>query len=489
MGSWLSVLTLLALAACLPRNELAGELACEELRWQGPPQRVSLVLLVGDTVRRDRLGAYGGAARTPAFDAFAARGLRFERAFSQAPWTKPSIATLFTSTFPSQHGLASDPQLRALGRPGGDALTVDRLSSGFDTLAEVLSRAGYRTGAFVGNPWMEARFGFSQGFEEYDDSFASWDVSGEVVSRSALAWLEGIPRDRPFFLYVHYMDAHRPYPGLSRVELEAYARSESKRPLSPRALESLKASPVRLEGGRSVTKAGFPLTLELFDLVYNKGVEQFDQALGVFLDGFEKLPGADSTALMVVSDHGEALYERGYGSHGKHLHDEEIAIPMAWRLPGVSSESDRVGCGVGLIDVLPTLCEYLGVECPAQVFGRSLLPGQPGRGPPRDLVSEGVMHRPAQRTIRTRDYKLVYDPRGSQAHDPAGYSLYDLRNDPGERRDLLAGTSSDESRAIAEELAARLRDSVATFERPAPEPVLVPETTAERLRALGYADP
>ena len=160
-----------------------GERVCGGLRFDGPRSDTSLVLIVNDAMRPDRLGAYGGPARTPAFDAFARTNLRFDRAYAQSPWTKPSVATLFTSLYPSQHGALLHSEVQHANRNGeplsDPVLRTDVLSAEQTTLAEVLRDAGFRTAAFVGNPWLERRFGFEQGFELYDDSFATWDVPGE----------------------------------------------------------------------------------------------------------------------------------------------------------------------------------------------------------------------------------------------------------------------------------------------------------------------
>ena len=175
-------------AACSPAPDPVARTepvpACTALAWDGVPRRRNLVLIVNDTMRRDRLGAYGGRARTPAFDAFAAGGFHLTRMSSQAPWTKPSIATLFTGLYPSQHGLLTHP---ALPEPGQRTLRdhreeTDVLAEEAVTMAEVLRDAGYRTAAFVANPWMKRRFGFAQGFDVYEDTFVQgWHVPGALI--------------------------------------------------------------------------------------------------------------------------------------------------------------------------------------------------------------------------------------------------------------------------------------------------------------------
>ena len=194
-----------------------GPDACEGL----PFEAESVVLVMGDTIRRDRVGSYGGDARTPNLDRLAAAGARFDAITAPAPWTKPSIATLFTGLPPWQHGALNHPEIRSRSGQDDAAPQADVLSEELVTMAEHFQAAGFATGAFVSNPWLDARFGFAQGFDTYDESFARWDAPGAVVSSAAVRWLRERDAGQPFFLYVHYLDAHRPYPTLAADEVRA----------------------------------------------------------------------------------------------------------------------------------------------------------------------------------------------------------------------------------------------------------------------------
>ena len=461
--------------------------ACEDLSWDGPRKGAGLVIILSDTMRRDRLGAYGGPARTPAFDRFAAEHLLFRSAYTQAPWTTPSIATLLTSLYPSQHGVQSHPAAmdsRGTSRPDP---TVDVLPAGLTTLPEVLQAAGYRTGAFVGNPWLEGRFGFAQGFDTYDLSFAEWDVPGEVIARAGLKWLQGVKKGDSFFLYLHMMDSHRPHPPLTPEELRARAAALAKddRPLSPQAAQ-LVAKVVGLEPGSAAAATGVKPSVALLEMTYDRGVEAFDRGLQAFLEGFAKHPAFNSTAVIVTSDHGESLFDRGFGNHGNALYDDQVSIPLAARLPGVSADEGKVGCRLGLIDVLPTLCTYLGLACPEPIFGVSLLaPGADHHLADRYLVTEGVMHKPFNRAIRDARYKLVWQP--ARGPDGTGNMLFDLAADPNETRDLMDWEHRTEESARAY---GRLTRAMATvvpeFTRPDSEKVPLTPEEIERLKALGY---
>ncbi len=473
------VMTLLSIGAtaCGRAPEIAGEPACEELRGTPPRKPVPVVVLVNDAQRRDRAGVYGGHARTPAFDAFARANLLFLQAFSQAPWTRPSVATLFTGLLPSQHGVGMEERT--------DPPTARALASELTTLAELLQAAGYQTAAFVSNPWMSRRFGFEQGFDAYYDSF-TWEYPGEEVSKAALEWLASVPPDQPFFIYLHFLDSHRPYPSLPMEEIEANQErvaADPHRELSAHAREELSAL-VQVEGVDPATAARVEPSVTLLEMAFERGVEDFDRALAVFLDGFAGSWAADRAVVIVTSDHGEAFYVRGYGNHGQGLYDDELAIPLAVRLPGISGPPGGVTCRVGLVDLLPTLCSYLGFACPAQLAGRSLIDA--GTSAPRFLLAEAVGSQPRHRAIRGRRYKLIYEPGnppdGARANP---YLLYDIVVDPEERTDLLASGNA-RNREIAERMQATLLAPSPPGPRLTQRLVPFEDDTEKQLRALGY---
>ncbi len=482
-------LILLACAACA--GEPGGGLTCHVLRFTTPQPAANLVLIVNDAMRRDRLGAYGGPQDTPAFDGFAAGELRFDAAYTQSPWTKPSMATLFTGLYPSQHGALTHPQLTSrsdepLEQP---VLRNDLLGGDLVTLAEILRAAGWRTGAFVGNPWLEKRFGFDQGFELYDDSFATWDVPGAEISRAGLAWLEGLPPGDRFFLYLHYMDSHRPYGRLARAEVAARAAelAAAARRVQPGARKEI-ARHVWLDDGTAAVTAGVGPSPALLEMAYDRGVENFDGALAELLAGLEARPDWSQTAVVVTSDHGEALFTRGYGNHGTGLYDDEVAVPLAARLPGVSADAP-IDCRVGLIDLLPTLCTYLGVQCPEPLFGLSwLAPASSGRElRDRPLVAEGVIYKLENRAIRDASHKLLWQPQ----RGPEGklYALFDLVADPGETGDLLgAEHRTARSEEIFRALLAALRTAVPPYATPDGGSIPLDPETQQRLRDLGYLE-
>jgi arylsulfatase len=355
------------------------------------------------------------------------------------------------------------------------------------TLAERLQAAGLRTGALVANPWLRRSFGFDQGFDHYDDSFASWDAPGSAVNRAAFAWLDQLGEGERFFLYLHYLDSHRPYGRLTRDDLAVEAPLGDTRELSEQGEGYFRRS-ISLEDGRPVVAAGVEPSVALLERAYDRGVENFDAALGSLLDGLARHPAWPKLAVIVTSDHGEALYDRGYGNHGASLFDDEAAVPLIARLPGVVPERGRVECLVSLIDLMPSLCAYLGLECGADLQGWSLFGAQPSRR--RLLVTEGVMTRPRNRAVRGERWKLLYEPDGRRdgLEEASPWSLYDLEDDPAERRDRLAGAPDAEAKRIFARFQQALHEAVAETRVPERQTAPVDRELAERLRVLGYVE-
>ncbi len=190
---------------------------------------------------------------------------------------------------------------------------------------------------------------------------------------------------------------------------------------------------------------------------------------------------------------GSALHDRGYGNHGGGLYDDEAAIPLIARLPGVESDDDRVECLTGLVDVLPSLCRYLAVECPSAAAGWSFVARedeQPAEAR-RFLTTEGTMNHTDHRSIRNRHYKLVYEPGGPRdgRAKTSPWSLFDVMADPDERVDRteVADRSAETDQAIAV-LSRRLEVSVPQVAAPETQALEIDPELRDRLRAIGYGE-
>ncbi|MFQ5840176.1 MAG: sulfatase [Candidatus Methylomirabilales bacterium] len=388
--------------------------------------RPNLILIVVDTLRADRVSAYGYSRRTPAMDRLAQDGTLFVNAIAQASWTKPSFASFFTSLYPSGHQTYRK---------------LDVLPDRVLTLAETLAAGGYYTAAFLNNPNVSPAFNFQQGFLEYHylapryffyatesisrlalygglrlvrERFLSrwkypehyyWDA--RKVTDRAISWFKDQP-PQPFFLLLHYMDPHDPY-FVHPYNGQGVARVHTPHP-DPAQAERLSA-------------------------LYDGEVAFLDEHLGRLFAFLRHARLYDGSVIVLTSDHGEEFYEHEGWWHGTTLYDEQIRIPLIIKPSGGSANGRRVEEQVRSIDVAPTLLEAASVPVSSAMQGQSLLgSARPGV---EAVFAEVDFEGNSVRAIRRRDWKLIQANPGN----PRGLSpveLYRLERDPGERQDLAA---------------------------------------------------
>ena len=419
------LLGLLAVASCARREEAI-------------PPRTNVVLVTVDTLRADRLGAYGNdSGLTPNLDRLARSGVVFENASAAAPLTLPAHASILTGTYPLRHGIRDN---------GGY-----RLAPESTTLAETLAARGYRTGAFVSAFVLDSRWGLDQGFERYFDDFdfASFDdvslgaVSrpGDEVMAEALRWM-GEVKGGPFFAWVHLYDPHAPY--------------EPPEPHRSR------------HSGRR------------FGL-YDGEVAHADELIGRLLDWLSRESLEAGTLVAVMADHGEALEEHGELDHGFFIYDATMKVPFIITAPGLPG-GIRVEPQVRAIDLMPTVLDLVGLPAEASIQGASLVPLARGEGDSPALVAYGESHYPRNhygwselRSLRSETFHFI---------DAPSPELYDLRIDAAEKRNL-----APERPDAVSELRSRLEEVVERFSAGAAEPKepqALDEETREKLTALGY---
>ncbi len=304
----------------------------ENRELEPPPTRPSIILLLVDTLRRDYLGFHGFEGPiSPNLDWLAMESVVFENAFTQAPWTKPSIASLFTSLHPDAHGLDNHEGL--FGPRENRALTTGVLPSEAVTLAEALKGAGYRTAAFVANPWVHGRYGFDQGF----DSYEVVTTLPEILER-ARAFFRQDER-RPFFLYLHFMDVHGPYDA-SEEDFESMGTSPSLAVREEPPAGDLSKLPSYLAGIPWFQEEEFrnrtfgeviAFRLSRSHPVrarYAANVLDYDRRIGPFLNEVRNSELDRNTILVLTSDHGEELLEHGGWDHGFNLYEQQIRVPL-----------------------------------------------------------------------------------------------------------------------------------------------------------------
>ena len=441
-----------ALVACVALA-CASWLACASVRAR-PTGAPAVVLVSIDTLRPDHLGCYGYRRPiSPHIDAFRREAVLMRDVVASAPSTLASHASMFTSLRVQHHG-ASVAASSAL-RPG------------LVTLAEALQQAGFATASFNGGGELHRVWGLGRGFEVYEsatDSTVSEIGQDTLAGQVQLAkkWLERVG-SRPFFLFLHTYEVHHPYtPAPER--LRAIEPSYSGRlpdHISIRLLEKINSGQRKLAPG----------DLEHIVATYDAEIASADAGFGDLLDVLRRLGRYDSSIIVLTSDHGEAFGERGkVGWHGDTLYDEQIRIPLIVRLPGGQLAGKTVEPQVRGIDLAPTLLSQTGLPVPLQFSGTSIdfAGGAPDHPPWSVATIEG---RPQGAAVRTDRWKW-YEGR-----------LYDLENDPGERRDVASLHPE-----VEHDLEGRLMASLRSREIAAATPVSMPVAVAEQLRALGYLE-
>lgn len=436
-------------------------------RGDGTRRPHVLVYLI-DTLRADHLGAYGyDKPISPHLDAFAARAALFENAMAQTPWTKPSVASIFTGLWPHAHGAN---------------LRSDSLDPAHRTLAEVLRDAGYRTAAFVTNPNVSESFGFDRGFEYFEFQHA---IDGFALNTALFDWHDrNADPTRPLFLYVHAFDPHGPYEPPERFRRAFAGDVAATVAKNPRRMINL------LDGGY------VPVTRDVLDdliALYDAEIATADHAFAALLEGLaERGMAEEEMVIIVVSDHGEEFHEHGGFRHRRTLHAEVIHIPLIIRLPGPASPR-RIAARAQHMDLLPTILDLLALGDDAVVAdleGRSLLPLLEGDAADAPIGLDAnrriFTHFDFDDGLRTAVYdgddKLMVDlPPRPGAHFPR---LFDLVADPGELHDVEA-----ENPVLTAHLTAIMRARLLRSERRSDSPkAIIDAELDERLRSLGYIE-
>jgi arylsulfatase A-like enzyme len=405
--------TLLAGAAAALVGACSREPQPESAAARAAPQESapfagsSLLVVTLDTTRRDALGfaqrAPGFAARTPVLDALAARSLEFTDAWTAAPVTLPAHASLFTGLWPASHGARDN-----LG---------SRLPATAETLAERLAERGFATAAVVAAPVVGPASGLDQGFGRFlapDPASGVLEKPARVVTDEALAELSRFAAaPAPFFLWVHYFDAHAPH-----------------------VTAAVPALPGELLTG-SDPRADLP--------AYRAEVERIDRNVARLLEGARAAAGRRPLAIVVAADHGEALGDHGEATHGHRLHGATLRVPLLVSHPRVPP--GRCGQLASLVDLLPTLLEGFGLDGAEQLQGRSLLPWLTGERRRDDLAPRTVVF---ESRMPWHEFGWPWldgacDGRFLWADRPRPV-LFDLAADPDELHDL---TAAEPARAAA----------------------------------------
>jgi arylsulfatase A-like enzyme len=396
--------------------------------WSALPSQPNVLFVLTDTMRADRLSAYGYYRdTTPWFKKFAEESVLFEQANSQNAWTPPSVSSIFTGFTARAHGVT------ALHDGANDGSNV--LLDGYSTLAELFQAAGYRTGAMVKSPVPQEATGFGQGFDSFVtvEGMVDHGTSGEELVASAVSWLDDAALgDEAFFLYLHFMEPHTPY-----IAPLPY------RDLFDEGWDSdLTGTHAELTDIRAGNTVATDDDREHLIALYDGELAYWDSQVSTLVSHVESLGLLDETIVVFVGDHGEQFGEHGDWLHGA-LYQENIHVPMVLRIPGLSGR--RVSGQVQVMDITPTLAGLCGLSTvdkwQARDLRPSILKGQAEGG--RAFSQYGT-----ERSLVNQDrMKLLFEDGAAK--------LFDLKTDPNELSDL-AGRS--EYAQVLKQLQAEIDD-------------------------------
>ncbi len=443
----------------------------------------NIILIVSDALRCDHLSAYGyGRDTSPNLKRLADEGTLFLNARSHGNRTIISMPAIFTSLYPSFHGAMARGKLL---RPLPQSRT---------TLAEFLQSKGYVTIGLLNNVYLKTRFGLDQGFDkaeyfnmgrfrlglykllrqlrliEEPRMAAAAHYDAHEVTDVAIRWLRRAG-DRPYFLYVHYMDTHHPY-----VPPAEYANMFDAKGSSARAVKLFDHTVDKLsefDGGRIDISRDEVQQLENY---YDATIRYTDAEIGRLIGEASRIAAGGETIVILTADHGDEFLEHGLIYHNNLVIEPLIRVPLIMWGPGRIPVARRIEPLVRHIDLFPTIADLIGADPPEQVMGTSLLPLI--TGDKNSFVVESIAEGDFCTALLYQNWKIV------RVDSTDSYHLYDLSVDPAERTDLSASPKYSEAYAAMRERidsylekARKVRQSLE---------MKADDETIRELKALGY---
>jgi len=488
----------------------AGYLLTSGCRPTGDPPptpEFNVILISIDTLRADHLNCYGYEKRKVSryIDALAADGILFENCITSSPWTTPAHLTMFTSLYPTVHGVTQT--IQELEAALQQDSKFNRLPDSRVTLAEILKAGGYPTGAFTGGGTMDPRIGFDQGFDRYASTMYKLH---SLNMREMNEWIDE-HSEQPFFLFWHNFEVHAPYlqgtyldevlPPDTAAKVREFLHEEGRtRKYHNLTADESKAIVARAEQFLRRQKA---YQAEVCVALYDGGIKSMDTWFGKLMGKLRRRDLYDRSLIILISDHGEEFGDHRkvafYGAHGYSVYEEMVRVPLIIKLPHQQFAGTRVTSTVRTVDLMPTILDVLRIHRgPKDMQGLSLRPlwEQPERPQDRLAISEALACMLEKKAVRTERYKFIYSldvdtvARHGRNYLPKQLEdteLYDLRADPEESTNLLESPPSREISELATTLEQHLRE-FAKQRRGKPDTVELDEETIDSLRALGYLD-
>jgi len=479
------------------REDAVGLWANPLVTTRAPKARPNVLIYMIDTLRADHASLYGYRRdTTPFLKKLGSAGVVFDDCQAQATWTKPSIASLFTSLYSYTHGIVND---------------YDTIPKGAATLAEQLRNAGYVTASITASPWAGKITGLQRGFDyvmEYPviqrrrTDAADRGTDSAAVNKVIFPWLDG-HRDEPFFLYAHSTDPHAPYRPPAGFE-EKFA-DPAETPEFNRDYASLRDKG-QYGGATVVSRDGCARSGIDPEKFIGRAIDRYDaeilrndNSLELLVGKLKQLGILDNTIIIVASDHGEEFWDHGWTAHGHTLYQELTHCALMLWNPKLLPAPRRVAEPVQLIDVMPTVLDLLDLKSPDVVQGQSLAPLAKGRpfhrrtpvmtsrfaspqAKPNGLVPENRVNTFA---LVEANWKLIYREKGREA-GLSRVELYDRRADRAEARNVAGEHVQDVERIMAElgkwvDAQKQIRNVLGKGARS-----VLDQQTLDQLRSLGY---
>jgi len=372
------------------------------------PKGPNVIFIIIDTLRADHLSCNGYHRNTtPNIDKLSLDSIFYKNAISAAPWTTPSIASIFTAKFPVVLGFEDEPII---------------LDDQFLTLAEIFKENNYKTRAIISHHYISSILGFHQGFDSYNEQNAKGHshISSPSITAKAVSFLNKQKQSKnKFFLFLHYFDPHSDY--ILHENYNYYPDYTG--PL-------YSGQPIyELQGKAPDLSAN---DIEYIKALYDSEISYTDKYIGKFLHKLKESGLYNDSLIILTSDHGEEFFERGdhFIGHGTTLYQEQIHVPLIIKLPGENNKKLNINY-FGLIDLMPTIISYSHLKnINTLKKANNIKDYKKYPGSHQNIISE-TKWRNVQQSVIEKGWKLIYN------HTRDTKELFNLMEDPAESRNLL----------------------------------------------------
>ena len=418
-------------------------------------KKPNVIIITIDALRADHLGCYGYPNKTsPSIDKFARNAFKYTNAYSTAGSTWPSLTTLMTSTYPSQHGVIFNGY---------------QLQKNLVSVPEIMQQNGYQTFAFLANMKRGTHKGYNYLYRSRGDKALS-NVALQVVN---------LYKDTNFFIWIHYLGPHAAYEAPDEYLARRGLKHKDLRYGRPIIHNSMMKKQKKFSGE----------ILQKIIKLYDADIEYTDHLVGTLLDEITKLGLKENTIIIISADHGEELAQHfNYLYHSGSLYDSTLRIPLLWYIPSSSDKQKSTDDMISMIDIAPTLLSYLHIKVPASFKGVDVMASPENKSPENKWVfSEeyGKIY-----TLRDQRYRYIINPGNEEFQIMAYLKIkYDEQlflhpTDEKEYHTIIAQNPSV-AHAYHQLLTAWIHKNLPA----SVPPQTIDEQTKEQLRALGYVNP